>query len=242
MAISARSRRSRTVSVGMASRSLRHSFPSSTGVLPVFTTCFGPRTAAAGLAGMTWPVISQSNSIRTAASCCFTSGAEWVSWQVSIHVATSNGRMVVRRQAAILAPGEEPAARTGIGPARVRVADVGGEEFDVAPARLVAGVGDQRRDQLAVGQRRDECGFRRGRDQRGELVDNFGRVGFGLMAPSLAQILRMITDVIICKISTDRAGTAGTTGKTSPAGAAPLKNPLQRIISIAGRLRRKIWR
>ena len=58
--------------------------PSSTGVLPVFTTCFGPRTAAAGLVGTTWPVISQSNSIRTAASCCFTPGAEWVSLQLSI--------------------------------------------------------------------------------------------------------------------------------------------------------------
>src|SRR5438067_8316853 len=45
----------------MESSSLRHSSPSSTGVLPVFTTCFGPRTAAAGLVGSTWPVISQSN-------------------------------------------------------------------------------------------------------------------------------------------------------------------------------------
>jgi hypothetical protein len=38
----------------------------------------GPRTAEAGLDGATWPMISQSNNIRTAASCCFTSGAEWV--------------------------------------------------------------------------------------------------------------------------------------------------------------------
>ena len=38
-----------------------------------------------------------------------------------------------QRQAAIFAPGEELAARPRIGPARVRVADVGGEEFDVAP-------------------------------------------------------------------------------------------------------------
>ena len=68
----------------MQSSSLRHSVASSTGVLPVFTTCFGPRTAAAGLIGTTWPVISQSNSMRTAASCCFTSGAEWVCWSVSI--------------------------------------------------------------------------------------------------------------------------------------------------------------
>ena len=39
-----------------------------------------------------------------------------------------------RRQAAILAPAEKPVAGPGIGAARVRVADVGGEEFDVAPA------------------------------------------------------------------------------------------------------------
>jgi len=45
VAISARPRGSRTVSVGMASISFRHSLPSSTLVLPVFTTCFGPRTS-----------------------------------------------------------------------------------------------------------------------------------------------------------------------------------------------------
>lgn len=50
------------VVAGMESRSLRHSAHSSTGVLPVFTTCFGPRTADAGLVGNTWPVISESNS------------------------------------------------------------------------------------------------------------------------------------------------------------------------------------
>ena len=66
MAINARSRRSRTVSVGMLSMSLRHSVASSTGVLPVFTTCFGPRTAAAGFIGTTWPMTSQSNSIGPA--------------------------------------------------------------------------------------------------------------------------------------------------------------------------------
>ena len=53
-----------------------------------------------------------------------------------------------RRQAAVLAPGEEPAARPRIGPARVRVADVGGEEFDIAPRRRVAEIGDQRRHDI----------------------------------------------------------------------------------------------
>jgi hypothetical protein len=68
----------------MVSISRRHSLPSSTGVVPVLTTLVGPRTAEAGLDGVTWPVISQSNSIRTAASCCFTPGAEWVFPSVSI--------------------------------------------------------------------------------------------------------------------------------------------------------------
>jgi hypothetical protein len=54
--------------VGMLSINRRHSAPSSTGVLPVFTLSFGPRMAEAGLNGATWPVISQSNSMRTAAS------------------------------------------------------------------------------------------------------------------------------------------------------------------------------
>src|ERR1019366_10257062 len=48
--------------MGMVSRSFRHSLPSSTGVLPVFTTCFGPRTADAGLAG-TIPAIVQQPAL-----------------------------------------------------------------------------------------------------------------------------------------------------------------------------------
>ena len=36
-------------------------------------------------------------------------------------------------------------ARPSIGPARVRVADVGREEFDIPPRRRVAEIGDQRR-------------------------------------------------------------------------------------------------
>ena len=46
----------------------------SSGVLPFFTRYFGPRTACAGLASITWPVTSQSNSMRSAARCCFTVG------------------------------------------------------------------------------------------------------------------------------------------------------------------------
>ncbi len=96
VAISARSRRSRKVSVGMLSSSFRHSVLSSTGVLPVLTTCFGPRTAAAGFIGTTCPVISQSNIMRTAASCCLTPGALWLACSCFTHKATSNGRMPAR--------------------------------------------------------------------------------------------------------------------------------------------------
>jgi hypothetical protein len=60
------------------------------------------------------------------------------------------GRDVVRAdgrkcQAALLAPGEEPGAHPGIGSTCMRVADIRGEEFDIAPARIIADVGDQRR-------------------------------------------------------------------------------------------------
>ena len=48
-------------------------------------------------------------------------------------------------QAAIFAPAEKPAAGPHVSAPRVRVADVGGEEFDVAPGGRIAEVGDQRR-------------------------------------------------------------------------------------------------
>src|SRR5262245_14247163 len=42
------------------------------------------------------------------------------------------------REPALLAPRKESSARPGIGPARVRVADIRCEELDVAPTGLVA--------------------------------------------------------------------------------------------------------
>ena len=53
-----------------------------------------------------------------------------------------------RHQTVILAPGEEPAAGARIGSARMRVADVDREEFDIAPRRRIAEIGDQRRDDI----------------------------------------------------------------------------------------------
>jgi len=63
-----------------------------------------------------------------------------------------------QRQPAILAPGEELATGPRVSPARVRVADIGGEEFNVAPGGRLASVGDQRRHQMAaVGQGRERA-------------------------------------------------------------------------------------
>ena len=49
-------------------------------VAPFVTTCVGPRTTAAGFTGITWLTTSQSPSIRMAARCCLTVGADpgWV--------------------------------------------------------------------------------------------------------------------------------------------------------------------
>jgi hypothetical protein len=81
------------------------------------------------------------------------------------------GRYVERpdchqRQAAVLAPGEELAARPSIGAARVGVADMGGEEVDIAPRRLVAGRSDKGGNDRSVDRHRD--GARQ--DDRGELI------------------------------------------------------------------------
>jgi hypothetical protein len=53
------------------------------------------------------------------------------------------------------------------------VADVGGEEFHVAPAGGIAGGGDQRRDQVKSGRDRE----RAGRDDCRELSGIVGRIG-----------------------------------------------------------------
>ena len=99
-------------------------------------------------------MISQSNSMRTAASCCFTPAAPCSSCSSFTQAATSNGRMAAERQAALFAPGEEPAAGAGISAARVGIVDVGGEEFDVAPAGDVVFVSDEDRHYLGVGRPR----------------------------------------------------------------------------------------
>ena len=59
---SARSRSPTRVPVSIRSRSSRVSAGVRTGVAPLVTTCFGPRTDAAGFDGSTWWTTSQSQS------------------------------------------------------------------------------------------------------------------------------------------------------------------------------------
>lgn len=58
----------------MESSNRRASSAFRTGVFPFLTTCLGPRTACAGFTLSVCPTTGQSNSIRSAARCCFTVG------------------------------------------------------------------------------------------------------------------------------------------------------------------------
>ena len=100
----------------MASSSSRASSGVSTGVLPFLMTYFGPRTAAAGLKGISPPVTIQSNSIRIAARCCLTLGFAMPSASSLLYICrNSDGLDVIEADAMLLAPGEERAARPAIG-------------------------------------------------------------------------------------------------------------------------------
>ena len=93
------------------SRSFLVSAGERTGVAPLVATCFGPRTAAAGFTGRTWPTTSQSPSMR-------------IRGQVLLHgrdrsrVALDVGGHVERRdvaqpEASRLAPPQELSHRAG---------------------------------------------------------------------------------------------------------------------------------
>ena len=128
----------------MLSSNSRASEGSSTGVLPRFTLWRGPRTEAAGLTGMTWPVTSQSNRCLIAARRCFAVGADRSRPQL-----LDIGRDVQRLSSATA---RRLRSRTNrriprgarIGAARVRVADLGGEEFEETKGGSRAGGGDYR--------------------------------------------------------------------------------------------------
>lgn len=72
--MSARSRSPADVVASMLSSNRRASAGSRAELLPERTTWRGPRTEAAGFAGTTWPLTSQSNRYPTAASRCLTLG------------------------------------------------------------------------------------------------------------------------------------------------------------------------
>ena len=152
--ISARSRRPTTVVVSMLSSSWRASVAASTGVLPVRTTYLGPRTAAAGFTASTWPTTSQSNSMRTAASHCLTLGGAKLAPEALDPGGDVHRLDVEQAEAGMVAPVEEFGDRPEVSAAGVRVADVGGEEFDEAAAGMRAARGDQRRHGGVVAVRR----------------------------------------------------------------------------------------
>jgi hypothetical protein len=53
-----------------------------------------------------------------------------------------------RHQAAVFTPGEKSVAGSGVSTAGIWVANVGGEEFDIAPGGFVTEIGDQCRDDV----------------------------------------------------------------------------------------------
>ena len=126
--------------------------------MPFFTTYFGPRTAWAGFVSMTWPVTSQSNSILSAARCCFTVGGE--NWPCSslTNAATWNGCTCGQLVEAVgLAPLGEAPRGIQVGFAGVVVVDLRGEEFHHALRRLRRRR-EQRGGQQGGGRGEDEGG------------------------------------------------------------------------------------
>jgi hypothetical protein len=99
-----------------------------------------------------------------------------------------------QRQAVVVTPGEEPGASPRIGAPRIRVADVGGEEFDIAPAGGIAGGGDQRRIKKRQGPSRpNACAtLRRGPGIRAarDLCSLATSVRAGMTSPSPYRIER----------------------------------------------------
>ena len=115
-----------------------------TGVLPVLTTCLGPRTELAGLKGRTWPTTSQSKSIRSAARCCLTPCGRECSRELFDVGRDHHGLDLVEGEASALGPfGEAPDGRE-VGEAGVPVPDVGSEELPEAPLGVLGG-GEERR-------------------------------------------------------------------------------------------------
>lgn len=125
----------------MESRSLRASSAVSTGVFPRFTTYFGPRTELAGFILTTWPITSQSKSIRMAARCCHCRCAAGV----VLNVPRDDGRryLVQGLNPMLAAPHEELINRLSVSRSCIPVANIGGKEFEKSPRCVFAGARDR---------------------------------------------------------------------------------------------------
>ena len=90
---------------------------------------------------MTWPVTSQSNSMRIVASCCLTDGRAWVFWSCSTYAGDQHGFHGLEfADSAAFAPPQERDGVAEICSPGVRVADIGSEEFGEPGDGVLSGV------------------------------------------------------------------------------------------------------
>ena len=112
-----------------------------TGVAPFVTTCFGPRTVAAGFTGRTWLTTSQSPSMRMAARCCLTVGGRpGVGPDVGRHVQRRDRR---EPQAPRLTPRQKLPHGSPVRRPRPPVGDPRGEKLEKLLHRRGPRVDDQ---------------------------------------------------------------------------------------------------
>src|SRR5580704_11624548 len=142
--MSATTRKPDTESLGIEFSSVLASSRLQTGVLPFFTTYFGPRTECAGFDGVICRTTRKSYSIRTAASFCLMVGLD--PGKSSIQAATWNGRTVLSSRPCLPHLFKKLPARPGVSSPSVPVADRGGEEVNVGFSDLRTGSGNQLRD------------------------------------------------------------------------------------------------
>ena len=156
----------------MLSSSSRASPVVSTGVLPFLTTYLGPRTAWAGFTSRTWPVTSQSKSMRRAARCCLTVGGENSPCRSLLKAADMEGLDGGElSDAAGVAPGGEAARGVQVGLAGVVVVDLGGEKLQHAFGGL--GSRCEQEGGLKLGRRREDDFSSHGRPHSSVIKDVF---------------------------------------------------------------------
>ena len=151
---SALSRSPARASVSIDSRSFRASAGERTGVAPLVTTCFGPRTAAAGFTGRTWLTTSQSPSMRSGQVLLHRRGRPGVGPDVGSHV---ERRDVAQLETSRLAPPEELPHRPSVRRPRPRVRDPPREELQEPRHRRRPRVDDHLRQDDLPSPARHDC-------------------------------------------------------------------------------------